>query len=138
MSMMGVYKSGQGYWTRIMTAIAGGLIVLLGAYWLWDLFRNVSFGGIQPIYIAAAAAIVVVAVFGGLVYYLVGVKPGSVDFLIATEGEMKKVNWSTRQQIIGSTWVVIGLTAFLAIFVFLFDRVFFFLFVWLKVLDASA
>ena len=31
--------------------------------------------------------------------------------MIATEGEMKKVNWSTRREILGSTWIVIGLTA---------------------------
>lgn len=134
---MGIYKPGQGYWTRVMTAIAGGLIVVLGAYWLGDNLRQMRIGDIQPIYIGAAGAILVIAIFGGLLYYLVGVKPGSVDFLIATEGEMKKVNWSTRQQVIGSTWVVIGLTLFLALFVFLFDRVFFFLFVWLRVLDAT-
>jgi hypothetical protein len=25
-----------------------------------------------------------------------------VDFMIATEGELKKVNWSTRREIVGS------------------------------------
>ena len=35
--------------------------------------------------------------------------------MIATEGEMKKVNWSTRREIIGMTWVVIGLTVFIAV-----------------------
>ncbi|OHB45836.1 MAG: preprotein translocase subunit SecE [Planctomycetes bacterium GWC2_49_10] len=34
-------------------------------------------------------------------------KPRVVDFLIAGEGEMKKVNWSSRKEIIASTMVVI-------------------------------
>ena len=42
-----------------------------------------------------------------LTYWLVGVSPRTVEFLIATDGEMKKVNWSSRRDVMGSTWVVI-------------------------------
>jgi preprotein translocase SecE subunit len=62
-----------------------------------------------------------VAVFGFLGYYLIGCKPKFVDFLIATEGEMKKVNWSTRREILGSTWVVIGLTVVIALIISVLD-----------------
>ena len=48
----------------------------------------------------------------------------SCDFLIATEGEMKKVNWSTRREIWGSTKVVIVFTLFLAFLLFSVDIVF--------------
>ena len=34
-------------------------------------------------------------------------KPSNVDFLIATDSEMKKVNWTSRKELIGSTKVVI-------------------------------
>ena len=34
-------------------------------------------------------------------------KPTNVDFLIATDSEMKKVNWTSRKELIGSTKVVI-------------------------------
>ena len=34
-------------------------------------------------------------------------KPANVDFLIATDSEMKKVNWTSRKELIGSTKVVI-------------------------------
>ena len=44
--------------------------------------------------------------------------------MIATEGEMKKVNWSTRREVIGSTKVVITITIFLAILLFCIDLVF--------------
>ena len=35
---------------------------------------------------------------------------GAGTILIATDGEMKKVNWSTRKEIVGSTWVVVAAT----------------------------
>ena len=34
-------------------------------------------------------------------------KPSNVDFLVATDREMKKVNWTSRKDLIGSTKVVI-------------------------------
>ena len=57
--------------------------------------------------------------------------------MIATEGEMKKVNWSTRREIFGSTWVVIGLTVFIAIICFGFDRMFQYIFTLMKVLEVN-
>jgi len=44
------------------------------------------------------------------------VKPKSVDFLVATEGEMKKVNWSTRREVVGSTVAVVVTAIVLALF----------------------
>ena len=44
-----------------------------------------------------------------------------MDFLIATEGEMKKVNWSSRKEIRGSTIVVIGLTIIIAVIISVMD-----------------
>ena len=32
---MGVYKPGQGYWVRVLTAVAVGIIMLFGASWAW-------------------------------------------------------------------------------------------------------
>ena len=42
-------------------------------------------------------------------------KPTIADFMIAAEGEMKKVNWSTRQEITVSTIVVISVVVTLAV-----------------------
>ena len=36
-------------------------------------------------------------------------KPSNVDFLIATDSEMKKVNWTTKGELFGSTRVVVVL-----------------------------
>ena len=48
-------------------------------------------------------------------------KPNFVDFLIATESEMKKVSWSSRPELLGSTAVVIVTVFLLADVIFLFD-----------------
>ncbi len=119
--MAGIYKKGQGYWTRMMTAIAAGLLIVMGAVWLSDMLAGVRIGALETVYVQAGAAVIVVAVFGYIAYYLIARKPKMVDFLIATEGEMKKVNWSTRREIMGSTWVVIGLTFVVALIISVLD-----------------
>lgn len=130
-----LYKPGQGYWTRTMTAIGLGLLVVMGALWVAGLLANVRIGGYEPVYTQAAVVVLILAVFGTLGYWLIGRKPRVVDFMIATESEMKKVNWSTKREIIGSTWVVIGLTVFISLFCLLFDLTFQWIFQMMNVLE---
>jgi preprotein translocase SecE subunit len=59
-----------------------------------------------------------------LVYRIVGQQPKQVDFLIATDSEARKVNWSTRKEVIGSTWVVIGAMFLIAATLFVIDLAF--------------
>ena len=133
----GIYKKGQGYWTRVMTAIGTGTLVLMGAVWLADNLKNVRIAGLEPIYTQAIAVIVVFAVFGWVGYTLVGRKPKSVDFLIATEGEMKKVNWSSKKEIRGSTMVVIALTIVIAVLIAILDLAYSQLFQLVDVLETG-
>ncbi len=136
--MAGIYKKGQGYWTRMMTAIAAGLLIVMGAVWLSDMLAGVRIGALETVYVQAGAAVIVVAVFGYLAYHFIARKPKTVDFLIATEGEMKKVNWSTRREIMGSTWVVIGLTFIVALIISVLDfGVFTPLLNWVGVLEGA-
>ena len=132
---LSIYKKGQGYWTRLMTAIAAGLIIFMGAWWLWQHLELIDYGDLPQVYVGSAAALLFVIVFGWVTYWLIGTRRKSVDFLIATEGEMKKVNWSTRREIAGSTVVVILFAALITLFCWAFDKVFFFFFVWIRVLD---
>ncbi len=135
---MVIYKKGQGYWTRMMSAIALGMLALMGAAWLWDNLKNARIAGLEPIYTQTVAFVLVFAGAAWLGYYLIGRKPKVVDFLIATEGEMKKVNWSTRREIRGSTVVVIGLTFVIALIISFLDYLVFApLFTWAKVLEAA-
>ncbi len=98
-----LYKPGQGYWTRLVSGLGSGVLICLGAWWLWEQLAGLPGG----IYTQAVGSVVPLVVLGLLVFWWVGIKPKTVDFLIATEAEMKKVNWPTRREVIGSTGIVI-------------------------------
>jgi preprotein translocase subunit SecE len=126
---IGIYKPGQGYWTRLMTAIALGMLVLMGGTWISQQVANVRLFGLETVWTQALAFLIIAAAFGIVGYHLVGRKPGSVEFLIAVEGEMKKVNWSSRREIAGSTYVVIGFVIIIGLIAFTFDSIFQWLFI---------
>lgn len=90
---------------------------------------------IQAVYlqgIAAALTLLLGAIFA---YYFTGVRQSSVEFLISTDMEMKKVNWSTRKDILNSTWVVVGASFLLAAVLFGIDIAFQQFFQWIGVLQ---
>jgi preprotein translocase SecE subunit len=129
-----IRKIGQGYWTRLLSVIGFGLLGVLGAIWLWRLLEVTDFG-VPPIYVASGAAFAFMAIVGAVLWWFVGANAKSVDFLVATEGEMKKVNWSTRREIVGSTLVVIGISLVISLFCWVWDFAFSTVFVWMRVLD---
>ncbi len=59
-----------------------------------------------------------------LLYIFVGSKKQTVEFLVATDGEMKKVNWTSYREVKGSTIVVIAATFLIAGFLFGVDTLF--------------
>lgn len=133
----GIYKSGQGYWVRLMSSIAYGVVVALGLKWLWDFLDTLTFGDIETTYVQVGLMLVSALVFGGIGFWFIGSKRRTVEFMIATEGEMKKVNWSSKRELQRSTWAVIFLTFALAFFCFFFDQIFYYTFYSAGVLDAS-
>jgi len=120
----GLYKPGQGYWTRVMTAIGAGTLGLAAAAWVWGQTATIRTETYEVIYLQAVCAGIVTVLTAILVYWLVGLNRKSSEFLIATEGEMRKVNWSTRKMIMGQTWVVIAISVIIAAILFLTDIVF--------------
>ena len=134
---VGIYKQGQGYWVRLMSAIGLGLLVMMGVVWLWDQLSGVQIGDVEPVYIQGGIAVITVAICGLIGDHLIGRKPKLVEFMIATEGEMRKVNWSTRREVVGSTILVILLTLFIALFCQVADLSFSAFFQWAGVLDTA-
>lgn len=65
-------------------------------------------------------------------------RPRIVDFLIATEAEMRKVNWPARREVIGSTWVVVLGTLMMALLLWVVDVVFAELFISIDVLEGKS
>lgn len=134
-----VYKNGQGYWTRVLSAIWFGLIAGLAVWWVW--LQVESIGSVQTSNfkwlimgsVLGAGAVL----FGGVLYYFIGMRAKTVDFLINADAEMKKVNWPSRREAIGSTWVVIVCTFLCVLLLFVADLIFSTLFSAIKVLDES-
>jgi preprotein translocase SecE subunit len=86
-------------------------------------------------WLQGGVAIAIALVGVGLIYWLVGVRMRSVEFLIATDGEMKKVNWSTRKTIIDSTWMVVFASILIAGLIYIIDVVFQWFFALIGVLE---
>ena len=112
-----IYKRNQGKYLRIGTFAAGMLIVIIGAVILRGKLQSfhpfVQFG--VPVAVIVAMAV--------LMFWLVN-RPSSADFLIATEGEMKKVSWSSRKEVVGSTKVVIVTAVILSLLLLAVDLMF--------------
>ena len=120
-----VYKAGQGYYTRVWTAIGGGILIIWGSYFTLDELRaylDPNWGYFYPLQYGISVGLLVVLSL--LLYWVVGTNRKSNDFFIATEGEMKKVSWSSRQEVIRSTKVVIVTVILLGVFLFLADILF--------------
>ena len=111
-----IYKPDQGYYTRVISSVTIGTLALCGGAWLWD--QLAIFGNA---YIQASAALIFVGIFANLIYWIYGINQKMVEFFIQTEGEMKRVNWSTRREVFGSTWVVIIVSVSIAIILFVTD-----------------
>lgn len=99
-----LYKPGQGPYVRWCSAIGGGLAAVGAAAFIYDQMTALSDQWDLWKLIVPAASLVAAAY---LIFWLVGQKKPVVDFMIATEGEMKKVNWSSRREVLGATRVVI-------------------------------
>jgi preprotein translocase SecE subunit len=169
-----IYKSGQGYWTRMCTLIGVALLGLMLSYTLYDKIppfiseadtttlqkridqnaqapagEKLSDAQVEAIRLQIAsmndarailAKRIALGVAGGflLIYTAVALymmnKPANVDFLIATDSEMKKVNWTSRKELIGSTKIVVIFMLLIAFFLFSVDWIFHLLFFLIHVL----
>ncbi len=134
-----IYKPGQGYYIRMGTVIGAGVLVLWGALFMLDELSgllNPNAGYYHPVRYGAAVTFIVA--LGAVMYWVVGLNRKVNDFFIATEGEMKKVNWSTRQEVVRSTKVVIVTVVLMGVFLFIADVLFMEFFSFIKVLKTPS
>jgi preprotein translocase subunit SecE len=117
-----LYKPMQGWYARIYTAVGLGVIVALGLFRLYETLMSSSpatrFG------VPTALGVVL----GWLVFRLVEYPP-FVEFLIATEAEMNKVSWTSRDDLYRATSVVLVTVLLMAVFLFGVD------WIWSKLLQ---
>ena len=103
-----IYKRGQGKYTRLCSAFAAAIIAGLGCLQLYKKLEAVEWGLSRKaaLWVATMVPAGLFVVFALLISWLIN-KPSVADFMIAAEGEMKKVSWSSKQEIAVSTFIVI-------------------------------
>ena len=130
-SFFAIYKKGQGYWTRMLTAGCALLLLCLTAQFFYAHVLATMPAEMKNLRLGIALGIVALGALVGWFFYN---KAGSVDFLIATDSEMKKVNWTSKDELVGSTKVVILFMFVIAIFLFGIDIFFGYFFYFIDVL----
>ena len=140
--MFEIYKSGQGKYTRTVTFVSAMFLGIMGAYVLSEnlgaFLPKLVFGWPpMKIYLQYGIPTVAVVLLGVLMLKVVN-RQKSADFLIATESEMKKVSWSSKKEIVGSTKVVIVTAFIMAAILFAVDIIFIFLFDWLGIMKVTS
>jgi preprotein translocase subunit SecE len=132
-----IYKSGQGYHTRVGSGLAMGALVIWFAFFLYQKFSVVLTNPMTAKIWQFGIFTAVILSFGLFGYWLLARNRTVGDFLIATESEMKKVSWTSRKDIIGSTKVVVFVMCALGLLLFIVDMFFIFAFNALGVLKGA-
>jgi preprotein translocase subunit SecE len=107
---LSVYKRGQGKYTRLISALGGAVIVAIGCL---QLYRTLDAADIS-LWVETMVPVGLFIALSVLMMWMVN-NPSIADFMISAEGEMKKVNWSTKQEVAVSTVVVISVVIILAV-----------------------
>lgn len=115
------YKPEQGKSIRWGTLSCAGALIIWGAVFLYDQLQVYEGDEWWRLLITTGIPIIFAAAFFALVWWVSFVSRTSSDFMIATEGEMKKVSWSSKREIIGSTKVVILFTLLMSVYLFVVD-----------------
>lgn len=129
-----IYKPSQGKYTRLGSAFAITVMLGIGCWRLYVLLAN-AFSGLsdqRQLLISTLIPAGLFVILGLLVYRLAN-KPVVADFMIAAEGEMKKVSWSSRRELAVSTFIVIVVVMIFAVLLGLADFLFELYFKWLLI-----
>ncbi len=121
-----IYKRGQGKYTRLCSAFAAAIIAGMGC---WRLYERLEAGDLG-LWVETMVPVGLFVVSALLIFWLVN-KPSVADFMIAAEGEMKKVSWSSKQEIAVSTFIVIVFVILMAMLLGATDITFEVIFKWI-------
>ena len=124
--VFGIYKRGQGKYTRLCSAFGVSIITILGCLQLYNKLQATNLG----LWVETMVPAGLFVVLGALIFWLIN-KPAIADFMIAAEGEMKKVSWSSRKEIAVSTFIVIVVVFIMAALLWFTDLTFELFFMWL-------
>jgi preprotein translocase subunit SecE len=116
---MQVYKPGQGKYTRLISGLSVAVVVAIGCWRLYEMLAATDWNA----WIVFLVPLIVFVAAGVGIYWLLN-KSSVADFMIASEGELKKVNWSSRKEVAVSTFVVIVVVVAMAMLLGATDMVF--------------
>jgi len=113
-----VYKPTQGWYARVWTGVGLALLLGAGLYRFYQVYLSEAYGPVTRLGIPTAIGLVLAwFVFRVLQF------PPFVDFLIATEAEMNKVSWTSRDDLKRATAVVLITVVLMAVFLFGVDTI---------------
>ena len=129
-----IYKKGQGKYTRLYSAFAAALVSVLGCIQLYNKLSAAEFGlsNKASMWVSTMVPTAVFALLAILIFWIVN-RPATADFMISAEGEMKKVSWASRKEIVVSTTIVIFVVFLMAAMLGVADFSFMLFFQWLLV-----
>lgn len=114
---LSVYKKGQGTAARGAAGVAMVLLAIWASRQMW----YATIGWALPAQVIATGFIAFL--FGALPVYLILCQQQVSELLIETQQEMRKVAWSSRAEVMGSTFVVLVTVVLLSMFIFVTDGV---------------
>jgi preprotein translocase subunit SecE len=117
-----LYKRSQGRLARQVTFGALAVIMALGAWSMRNHYSGMSYTDrptAQAIYTNVLPLLVLVV--GLWVSFRIVQVPSFADFLISVEGEMNKVSWPSRDELVRASIVVMFVIFFLAGILFVYD-----------------
>ncbi len=129
MASTGLYKRTQGRMVRQMTALALGVLVLLGCWTMTvTLFASAPDGWEENWATIRYGVPIAVGIIGLWAVFRVVNYPRFADFLIAVEAEMDKVSWPDQTYLIRATGVVLSTMLILVVYLLVCDLVWTFVF----------
>ena len=113
-----LYKPSQGWYARVWTGVGLAALIGAGIYRYYTVQLEDTAGPLVKLGLPATMALVM----GWCVFRILHFPP-FVDFLIATEAEMNKISWTSREDLKRATMVVLVTVFLMAVFLFGVDTV---------------
>lgn len=109
-----LYKPIQGWNARLYTALGLGVVLAAGVWRIYDASQDYT--PLWRLGLPAAVALVL----GWITFRIIHFVPFA-EFLIATEAEMNKVSWTSKDDLYRATVVVLTTVVLMALFLFVVD-----------------
>jgi preprotein translocase subunit SecE len=110
-----LYKPMQGWYARVYTAAGLGLIACAGVWRIHEATLE-----LQWLILRLSMPTIFALIFAWLVFRIIEFPPFA-EFLIATEAEMNKVSWTSKDDLFRATTVVLSTVLVMAVFLYLVD-----------------